>query len=202
MAPRPKTAAYSSRIAIYAALVGNLLVAATKLGAAVWTGSSAMLSEAVHSIVDTGNELLLLYGLRRAARPADRNHPLGHGREIYFWSFVVALLVFTLGACVSLYQGVLHVLNPEPIENVAVSYIVLGLSVLFDGLSWLITMRTFKGRRAYSEVLAEIHDSKDPASFVVLFEDSAALLGLAIAFVGIFLSQRLHMPVFDGLASI
>ncbi|HEY2736053.1 MAG TPA: cation diffusion facilitator family transporter [Polyangiales bacterium] len=200
--PSSKTAALSSRFAIYAALVGNVLVAATKLAAAMWTGSSAMLSEGIHSIVDTGNELLLLYGIHRAARRPDRNHPLGHGREIYFWSFIVALLVFAAGACVSIYEGVSHVLHPAPVENVAVSYIVLALSVLFDGTSWVITMKTFRGKRAYSELLDAVHESKDPPSFIVLFEDSAALIGLAIAFLGIFLSQLLKQPVFDGIASI
>lgn len=202
MAPRSKTAAYKSRLVIYAALAGNVLVALTKLGAAAWTGSSAMLSEGIHSVVDTGNELLLLHGMRRAARPADRKHPLGHGREIYFWSFVVALLVFALGACVSIAQGIRHVLAPEAVENVAVSYWVLGLSVLFDGASWWVTLRTFKGKRGYAELLDQIHDSKDPPSFIVLFEDSAALIGLALAFLGIYLSQRLQLPVLDGIASI
>jgi cation diffusion facilitator family transporter len=202
MAPRPKTTAETSRTVIYAALAGNLLVAATKLGAAAWTGSSAMLSEGVHSVVDTGNELLLLYGMRRAARVPDHNHPLGHGREIYFWSFVVALLVFALGACVSIYEGVVHVLAPHPVENPTVSYVVLALSVLFDGISWLITMRSFKGKRRYSELMDAVHDSKDPPSFIVLFEDSAALIGLSIAFAGIYLSQRLKLPVLDGVASI
>ncbi|HEX4351248.1 MAG TPA: cation diffusion facilitator family transporter, partial [Polyangiales bacterium] len=200
--PRPKTAALSSRFAIYAALIGNILVAATKMFAAVWTGSSAMLSEGIHSIVDTGNELLLLYGIHRAARRPDRNHPLGHGREIYFWSFIVALLVFAAGACVSIYEGIAHVLHPEPVENVAATYIVLALAVLFDGSSWVITMKTFRGKRTYSELLDAVHESKDPPSFIVLFEDSAALIGLAIAFVGIFLSQQLKQPVFDGIASI
>jgi cation diffusion facilitator family transporter len=200
--PRPKTAALSSRTAIYAALLGNVLVAVTKLAAAAWTGSSAMLAEGVHSVVDSGNELLLLYGLHRAARRPDREHPLGHGREIYFWSFVVALLVFALGACVSLYEGVQHILRPATVENVGINYIVLALSVLFDGASWLVTMRTFKGKRRYSELMDAIHESKDPPSFIVLFEDSAALLGLVIAFAGIFLSQRLKLPVLDGVASV
>lgn len=202
MAPRSKTASFKSRFVIYAALAGNVLVAATKLAAAWWTGSSAMLSEGIHSIVDSGNELLLLYGMWRASRPPDRKHPLGHGRELYFWSFVVALLVFALGACVSIAQGIRHVLHPEPIENVLVSYVVLGLSFVFDGASWIVTMRSLKSKQGYSALLDEIHDSKDPPSFIVLFEDSAALIGLALAFIGIYLSQRLSMPVLDGAASI
>jgi len=187
---------------IYAAIIGNLLVAATKFGAAVFTGSSAMLSEAVHSVVDTGTSILLLYGLHRAKQPPDRDHPLGHGREIYFWSFVVAVMIFALGAGVSLYEGVAHILSPEPIKNVAVNYVVLGLSALFDGTTWWIALRHFKGRMRYGDIFAAIRKSKDPSSFMVLFEDSAALTGLIIAFVGTYFSVRLDLPVLDGLASI
>jgi cation diffusion facilitator family transporter len=125
----------SSKHVVYAALAGNLLVAVTKAGAAAWTGSSAMLSEAVHSFVDTGNELLLLYGMRRAARQADREHPIGYGRELYFWSFIVALMVFALGAGVSIYEGILHVLNAEPISDPLVNYVVLGMAFVFEGTS-------------------------------------------------------------------
>src|SRR5207237_7521001 len=128
---------------IYAALLGNVLVALTKFAAAGLTGSSAMVSEAIHSLVDTGNEVLLLYGLRRAAKPPDESHPLGYGRELYFWSFIVALLIFALGAGVSLYQGILHVAAPEPIESPIVSFVVLGLSFLFEGGSWLVALRRF-----------------------------------------------------------
>jgi cation diffusion facilitator family transporter len=123
----------SSKQIVYAALVGNLLVAATKAVAAAWTGSSSMLSEAVHSLVDTGNEVLLLYGMRRAARHSDREHPLGHGRELYFWSFIVALLVFSLGAGVAMYEGIAHVRQPEPISDPVVNYLVLAMAFLFEG---------------------------------------------------------------------
>lgn len=191
-----------SKIVIYAALVGNLLIAATKFVAAYFTGSSAMLSEGVHSLVDTGNGGLLLYGLNRASRPADKSHPFGHGRELYFWSFIVALLVFALGAGVSFYEGVIHILEPEPIRNVSVSYIVLGLSMLFEGGSWFIALKEFrlaKGNRGYLEA---VRISKDPSVFTILFEDTAALLGLFIALVGIVAAQYLDMPVLDGVASI
>lgn len=174
-----RIASISSRKVIYAAIAGNLLVAATKFGAAAWTGSSAMLSEGVHSVVDTGNSLLLLYGLNRAKRSPDHDHPLGYGREIYFWSFVVAVLVFALGAGVSFYEGVAHILNPEPIRNPVVNYAVLGLSALFDGTTWWIALRNFKGRMKFSSLIGAIHNSKDPPSFMVLFEDSAALIGLS-----------------------
>ena len=130
-----------SKKVIYAALAGNFLIAATKFAAAFFTGSSAMLSEGVHSLVDTGNGGLLLYGMHRAARPPDESHPLGHGRELYFWSFIVALMVFALGAGVSFYEGVLHILDPEPVENPAVNYVVLGLSFLFESGSWWVARR-------------------------------------------------------------
>ncbi|MEQ1952848.1 cation diffusion facilitator family transporter [Mesorhizobium sp. CN2-181] len=191
-----------SKTVIYAALAGNFLIAATKFVAAFFTGSSAMLSEGVHSLVDTGNGGLLLFGMHRAARPADRTHPFGHGRELYFWSFIVALLVFALGAGVSFYEGVIHILEPEPIRNVSVTYIVLGLSMLFEGFSWFVALKEFritKGRLGYIEA---VRLSKDPSVFTVLFEDSAALLGLGIAFAGIVASQIFEMPELDGVASI
>jgi cation diffusion facilitator family transporter len=199
---RRRIASLSSRKVIYAAIVGNLLVAATKYGAAAWTGSSAMLSEGVHSVVDTGNSLLLLHGIRQAKKRPDADHPLGYGREIYFWSFIVAVLVFALGAGVSLYEGVMHVVNPRPIQNAAVSYAVIGLSALFDGTTWWIALRNFKGGMNYSQIAEAIHQSKDPPSFMVLFEDSAALLGLLIALVGTIASVQLELPLLDGIASI
>ncbi len=202
MVRRSHASRSSSRVVIYAALLGNLLVAVTKFAAAFWTGSSAMLSEGVHSLVDTGNELLLLYGIRRAAVRPDREHPLGHGREIYFWSFVVALLVFVVGAVVSFLEGMSHILHPHPIENPAVNYVVLGLSALFDGTTWWMALRNFKGHKPYGELIGAVRDSKDPPSFMVLFEDSAALIGLFVAFVGSFLSVQLELPVLDGVASL
>lgn len=192
----------SSKNVVYAALVGNLLVAITKFGAAAFTGSSAMLSEAVHSLVDTSNEVLLLYGYHRSARRPDLRHPLGYGRELYFWSFVVALLLFALGAGVSIYEGILHIAAPSPIENVGLNYVVLALSVVFEGSTWWVALRAFreaKGRSGYWEAVKK---SKDPPAFIVLFEDTAALIGIAIAALGIALSTRLQMPVLDGIASI
>ncbi|HZO40051.1 MAG TPA: cation diffusion facilitator family transporter [Methylomirabilota bacterium] len=192
----------ASKRVVYAALIGNLLVAATKFVAAALTGSSAMASEAVHSLVDTGNEVLLLHGLRRAAVPPDEQHPLGHGRELYFWSFVVTIVIFALGAGVSLYQGVRHVLAPAPMSNPVVNYVVLGLAGVFEASSWLVAVREFravKGRHGYIEA---VQRSKDPTVFVVLFEDTAALIGIGIAAVGIAASEVLHRPVLDGAASI
>ena len=192
----------SSRNVVYAALIGNLLVGVTKGVAAFITGSSAMLSEGIHSFVDTGNEVLLLYGMRRAARPADERHPLGHGRELYFWSFVVALLIFALGAGVSIYSGVHRIYKPQPIENVSASYIVLLLAFVFEGATWLIALRKFKAIKGELGFYEAFRRSKDPPSFMVLFEDTAALLGIMIAAVGTFAAVTLHMPKADGLASI
>lgn len=192
----------SSKNAVLAALAGNLLVAATKLLAAIWTGSSAMLSEAVHSFVDSGNEVLLLYGMRRAGRRPDEQHPLGYGRELYFWSFIVALLVFAVGAGVSAYEGIRHVWAPEPINDPLVSYVVLALAGLFEGGSWLVSLRQFKAAKGPLGYYEAFRRSKDPPSFMVLFEDSAALAGILIAGLGTFAAVQLHDPIFDGLASI
>ena len=192
----------SSRIAIYAALIGNLFVAATKGVAAVISGSSSMLSEAVHSLVDCGNEVLLLYGQRRAARSPDTGHPFGYGRELYFWSFVVALLIFALGAGVSIYEGVIHLLEPEPIRDPMINYIVLALAFVFEGASWVVSFRQFRAASGKNELYDAFVRSKDPPSFMVLFEDSAALLGILLAAAGTFGSAALDMPMLDGVASI
>jgi len=192
----------SSKKVVYAALLGNVLVALTKFAAAGLTGSSAMVSEAIHSLVDTGNEILLLYGLRRAARPPDELHPLGHGRELYFWSFIVTLLIFALGAGVSVYEGISHVIAPVPISNSIVNYVVLGLAFVFEGISWGVAIKEFrsaKGKRGYFEA---VRQSKDPTMFMVLFEDTAALIGLMIALAGIATSEALDRSVLDGAASI
>ena len=191
-----------SRIVVYAALIGNFLIAVTKFVAAAFTGSSAMLRAGVLSLVDTGNELLLLYGLRRAAKPPDREHPFGHGRELYFWSFVVAVLIFALGAGVSIYEGVLHILEPEAIENPTVNYVVLGLSMLFEGGTWFVALREFNREKGELGYLAAIRESKDPTTFTVLIEDTVALLGLVIALIGISAAQILDRPELDGAASI
>ena len=192
----------TSRKVVYAALAGNLAIAATKFVAAWLTGSSAMLSEAVHSLVDTINELLLLYGMYRADKRPDRNHPFGHGRELYFWSFIVALLVFALGAGVSLYEGIGHLLAPHPIEHVLVNYFVLGLSFVFEAASWRVAMKEFRAVKGDLSYFEAFRCSKDPTTFTVLFEDSAALVGLVIAFAGILGAHLLGMPQLDGIASI
>jgi len=194
-------AASGSKKVIYAALADNALIAVTKFGAATYTGSSAMLSEAIHSLVDTGNQGLLLYGMKRAARPADESHPFGYASEIYFWSFVVAILIFGLGAGISFYEGVHKVMDPHVVTNPTVNYIVLGLAMVFEAVAWWIAYKEFDRRRGSLGIMAAVRRSKDPAVFTVLFEDTAAMLGLIVAFIGIALAQYLQMPVLDGVAS-
>ncbi|MGY8561940.1 cation diffusion facilitator family transporter [Paracidovorax citrulli] len=191
-----------SRLVVYAALVGNLCIAIAKFVAAGMSGSSAMLSEGVHSLVDTTNELLLLYGLHRADKKPDTVHPFGYGRELYFWSFIVALLVFAAGAGVSAYEGILHIRNPEPATNHTVSYVVLGISFLFEGGSWWVALREFRATKGSMGYFEAFRRSKDPSTFTVLLEDSAALLGLAFAAIGLAAAQWLDMPELDGVASL
>jgi cation diffusion facilitator family transporter len=191
-----------SRKVIYAALAGNLAIAVTKAGAAAYTGSSAMFSEAIHSAVDTGNQGLLLLGLKRAARPPDATHPFGHGMELYFWAFVVALMIFALGGAFSIYEGVHKILSPEPIESAWVNYAVLGASILFEGYSFSVALKEFNSLHAGEPFWDAIRASKDPSVFAVLLEDSAALAGLLVAIGGVGLSQWLAMPMLDGVASV
>jgi cation diffusion facilitator family transporter len=192
----------SSKKVIYAALIGNALIAVTKFIAAAMTNSSAMLAEGIHSVVDTGNQVLLLFGLKRAKIPADEKYPFGHGKEVYFWAFIVAMLIFAVGAAVSIYKGVHHVIHPEPIKSAMVNYIVLGLAMVFEGFAWAMAFKEFtkaKGKWGYLEA---VRRGKDPSIFVVLFEDSAAMIGLVIAFLGVLISELTGMYVFDGIASI
>ncbi|WP_455198805.1 cation diffusion facilitator family transporter [Kaarinaea lacus] len=192
----------SSTKVIIAALLGNTAIAITKFIAAGITGSSAMLSEGIHSLVDTGNQVLLLHGLKQSRKPADEHFPFGHGKEIYFWSFVVAILIFAVGSGVAIYEGIHHVISPAPTGDPLVNYIVLGMAMLFEGGAWIFAFREFskvKGRFGYIEA---VQRGKDPSMFVVLFEDSAAMLGLLIAFLGIWLSQITGNAIYDGVASI
>lgn len=192
----------SSLKVIIAALIGNLLIAVTKFAAAAFTGSSAMFSEAIHSSVDSGNQVLLLYGLKRARRPADERHPFGYGREIYFWAFVVAILIFAVGAGISIYEGIEKIRHPVVITSAYINYIVLGSAIVFEAVVWWVAVKEFnrtRGRRGYLEA---VQVSKDPSIFTVLLEDTAALMGLIVAMTGIFLAQHLDMPVLDGVASI
>jgi cation diffusion facilitator family transporter len=192
----------SSLKVIIAALVGNSLIALTKFAAAAFTGSSAMLSEAIHSVVDTGNQLLLLYGVRRSTRPADGGHPFGYGMELYFWTFVVAILIFAVGAGASIYEGVNGILEPHPVSDPLVNYVVLAIAALFEAGAWWIAYKEFGKVKGGQSFLAAVRGSKDPTLFTVLFEDSAALLGLVVAFAGIAAAQAFGVPELDGVASV
>jgi len=195
-------AANSSKTVIFAALAGNAAIAITKFVAAWFTGSSAMLSEGVHSLVDTGNQILLLYGIKQAAKPATPDHPFGYGLRLYFWAFVVAILIFGLGAGISIYQGIDKIQIPHPVESAWINYLVLTLGLVFEGGVWWVALRAFRKEKGSGSWIEAIRASKDPTIFTVLFEDSAALLGLLTAMLGIFLSQALEMPWLDGAASI
>ena len=192
----------SSPFAIYAAIAGNVLVAVTKFAAAAFTGSSAMLSEAIHSLVDTGNGGLLLLGRRMAAKPASRAHPFGHGLQLYFWTFVVAVMIFGVGGGVSIIEGIDKIRIPHPIEDAYVNYIVLGLAIVFEGASWIVAFREFAKQRRQRGLIDSMVETKDPTNIAVLLEDSAALLGLVVALGGVAGSQFLGMPVLDGTASV
>lgn len=194
--------ASESKTAIAAAIIGNIAIAVTKFVAAAFTGSSAMIAEGIHSIVDTGNGGLLLLGIHKSQKPPDFEHPFGHGKELYFWSLIVALAIFAVGCGMSFYEGITHLIHPAPTGNLFWNYIVLGFAFVFEGISWTFGWKVFRTMKGKRGILEAIHKSKDPAAFMVFFEDSAALLGLAIAFSGIFIGQVLSNPYMDGLASI
>lgn len=195
--------ASGSKLAIYAAIGGNLAIAIMKFTAAAFTGSSAMLSEGIHSVVDTGNGGLLLFGLKRSKQPADAMHPFGYGKELYFWSLIVAVLIFGVGGGISIYEGILHIIHPNPLEEVTWNYVVLGLAILFETFSFTVAFRAFQHELGQDQnIWQAIKTSKDPTTFTVLFEDTAALLGLIVALVGIFLAHYFDKPVLDGAASV
>ncbi|MEZ5776504.1 MAG: cation diffusion facilitator family transporter [Hyphomicrobiaceae bacterium] len=187
---------------IFAAMAGNTAIAVTKFAAAVYTGSTAMLAEAIHSLVDTTNQALLLFGMKRAALPADTRHPFGYGKELYFWSFIVAMLLFSLGAGFSIYEGVEKILHPHPIESPVVNYVVLFMAILFEGGSFLVALKEFNRSRGATGFMTSIRSSKDPVLFTVLFEDAAALTGLVIAILGIFIAHQSGIAWVDGATSV
>ncbi|EQA99032.1 cation diffusion facilitator family transporter [Sphingobium wenxiniae] len=193
---------FRENIVLYGALAANVGIAVAKFIASALTGSSSMLTEGVHSLVDSGNQLLLLYGQAKAKRPADAAHPFGYGRELYFWAFVVAILIFAVGAGVSVYEGWAHIKAPEPLRDPGVNYAVLFVAFLLEGTSWTIAVRDFGRKRGSNNWWQSIRRSKDPAGFIVLFEDSAALFGLLIAAIGIWASHHYDEPRLDGIASI
>ena len=191
-----------SNVAIYAAVASNLAIAATKFVVAGITGSSAMLSEGIHSTVDTGNGVLLLVGIKLSRRQPTVQHPFGHGKEVFFWSLIVAVLIFGVGGGVSAYEGILHVMHPSPIENASWSYLTLGLALIFEGISLVVAVRQFRREQAGVPFWRALRTSKDPTTYTVMAEDSAALAGLIAAGVGVFASAELGLLWVDGAASV
>ena len=189
-------------IAVYGAIAANLAVAVSKFIVAAITGSSAMLSEGIHSVVDTGNQLLLLLGLRQSQRPPDHKHPFGYGQALYFWGLIVAVLLFGVGGGMSFYEGISHLQHPSEFENAIWSYVVLGLALVFEGISWTIAYRELSHNQRGQSLWQLFRESKNPSTFTVLIEDSAAILGLLVAALGIFLSQLTNKPLYDGAASM
>lgn len=195
-------AAHSSNHIVVLALSANLAIACAKFAAFLWTGSSAMLSEAIHSVADTSNQGLLLYGTHRARRPADARHPFGYARELYFWSFVVAILLFSLGAGFSIYEGFKKLYDPHPLVNPTINYIVLVVALVLEGIALNAAVKEFNRRRAGRPALQALRRSKDPALFTIVLEDLAAMLGLLIALIGVALADFMDWHEADALASI
>lgn len=193
---------HSSKKAVYAALIGNTLISISKFWASAYTGSSTMFSEAIHSVVDTGNQWLLLYGLKSAKKPADTSHPFGYGMEVYFWSFVVAILIFGLGSGISIYEGIDKIRFPEEVSDPWVNYIVIGFATLFEGAALGVAVYEFRKTKGDHGWIQAIRRSKDPAIFTVIFEDCAALVGLVVAGACLYLSDVLEMPILDGIGSV
>ena len=187
---------------VYAGIAGNLLVAITKFAAAYFTHSSAMLSEAVHSLVDTGDQVVMLYGIRRSERVPDASHPFGYGRELYFWSFVVAVLIFAIGAGVSVYEGIHHILNPEPLRDAWINYVVLAIAAAIEFGSWTVALKEFRLHKRDMGYFEAAQNTKDPSTLTLLLEDSAALIGIGFAAIGTAATQLTGNPVYDGAASI
>ena len=198
----PNNESSESKLSIIAAILGNVAIAVTKFIAAGFTGSSAMLSEGIHSLVDTGNGGLMLFGIHKSQKAPDVEHPFGHGKELYFWSLIVSIAIFAVGCGMSVYEGVTHILNPHPMSNAFWNYAVLLFAAVFEGISWFFGWKVFRAAKGRRGIIEAIHQSKDPSTFMVFFEDSAALLGLLIAFIGILIGQRFDSPYADGVASI
>ncbi len=191
-----------SNIPIYGAIAANVLIAIGKFVAAFFTGSSAMLAEGIHSIVDTGNGLLLLFGNKKSRRKRDKSHPFGYGMEIYFWSFVVSILIFALGGGFAIYEGIHSLQDPAIINDPGWNYAVLGMAIIFEGTSLIIATREFNKSHRKGSLLSKIIRSKDPANFAIIIEDSAAVTGLIVAFLGVFISRHFQNIYADGIASL
>ena len=196
-------AAGGSNIAIYSAIGANILIAISKFVAASFTGSSAMLAEGIHSLVDTGNGLLLLLGIKRSRQQPDTLHPFGYGKEVYFWSFVVSVLIFSMGGGFAIYEGIQALIQPEPLEDPTWNYIVLFAAIIFEGTALFLSLKAFnKSRKKAGNLISNIIKSKDAATFAVIIEDTAALAGLSVALIGVYLSHALENPYIDGGASV
>jgi cation diffusion facilitator family transporter len=191
-----------SKKSIFAAIGSNLAIAVSKFIAAAVTGSSAMLSEGIHSLVDTGDGLLLLWGIHLSCKPPDSTHPFGYGKELYFWTLVVAILIFAVGGGMSMYEGIFHLLHPYPLQDPLWNYIVLGLAFVFESISWVVAFGEFKAVADTQTLWQAMHTSKDPTVFTVLLEDTAAILGLMVAFGGVFLGHQFRNLYLDGSASL
>lgn len=192
----------ASKLPVYSALAANLAIAVTKFIAAGVTGSSAMISEGIHSLVDTANEILLLLGIKKSKKPPDKKRPFGYGKELYFWAFIVSILIFGLGGGISFYEGIMHLQHPSPLTNPQWNYVVLASAFVFDGISFITAFKEFNRQRGSLPFWKAVKRSKDPSTFVVLFEDAADLLGLIVAFLGVFLGHLFNSPLFDGIASV
>ena len=192
----------SSKKAIYGAIIANTAISISKFIAAFFTGSSSMLSEGIHSLVDTGNGILLLFGIKRSQRPADEKHPYGYGNEVYFWSFVVAVLIFALGGGIALYEGIESLFHPKKLEHVAWNYVVLILALIFEGSALRVALKEFNATRGKKSFFKGLVDSKDTSTAAIVIEDSAALIGLAIALVCVALGQLTGIEYFDGIGSV
>lgn len=192
----------SSKKAIWGAIIANSLIAVSKFVAAAFTGSSSMLSEGIHSLVDTANGVLLLFGIKASKKPADKKHPFGYGQEAYFWSFVVAILIFALGGGIALYEGIEHLLHPKELKNLTWSYVVLTMAMIFEGYALRVALQHFNKTRGDKSIITALKDSKDSATAAVVIEDTAALLGLMIALVCLGLGQLTGIVYFDGLGSV
>ena len=192
----------ASNKSIYSALAANLLISITKFVAGAFSNSAAMISEGIHSLVDTVNQILLLFGLRQSRKPADALRPFGYGKELYFYSFIVSILIFGLGGGISIYQGIIHIIEPEPLRDPTWNYVVLGLSVIFEGTSLIIAAKEFNLTRAGQTWWEAIKRSKDPSGFLVLFEDGAAVIGLLVVIICLFVGHHYEIPELDGIASV
>ncbi len=189
-------------IAVIGALIANLVIAASKLVIALITRSSALLSESFHSFVDTGNEVFLLIGIHQSKKPPDETHPFGYGKELYFWSLIVAVMLFGVGGGFAIYEGITHLISPENARDALWNYIVLGIAAVFESISFYLGVKQFSNQKGNRNMLRALIHSRDPSLVTVIMENTADLLGILIAFLGIFISQRLNSSVPDGIASI